>query len=112
LARTHPKVVEELVPQHLTLGGVQKVLQNLLREAVSIRDTLTIVETLADHAPTTKDPGLLTEQVRQALARTIVRRLLVDQTLAVVTLAPAVERRLVDALQRSDDGIFLALDPA
>ena len=67
LAKTHPKVVEELVPQQLTLGRVQKVLQNLLREHVGIRDFLSIVETLADHAPTTKDPHALTEHVRAAL---------------------------------------------
>ena len=111
LARTHPKVVEELVPQHLSLGGVQKVLQGLLREGVSVRDTLTVIETLADHAPTMKDSTLLTEQVRQALSRTIVRRLLTDQTLAVVTLSPSLERRLIESLQRSDDGVFLAVDP-
>jgi flagellar biosynthesis protein FlhA len=111
LARTHPKVVEELVPVHLSLGGVQKVLQGLLREGVSVRDTLTVIETLADHAPTLKDSTLLTEQVRQALSRTIVRRLLSDQTLAVITLSPALERRLLDSLQRSDEGAFLAVDP-
>ena len=74
LAKTHPKVVEELVPQQLNLGGVQKVLQGLLRESVSIRDMLTIVETLADAAPGTKDPQILTEIVRQALGRSIVSR--------------------------------------
>jgi flagellar biosynthesis protein FlhA len=71
LAQEHPKVVEELIPHHLTVGGVQKVLQNLLREEVPIRDLLTIVEILADYAPHSKDPDLLTEYVRQALSRTI-----------------------------------------
>src|SRR6185295_4736470 len=89
LAKTHPKAVEELVPQQLTLGAAQKVLQNLLRENVSIRDLLTIVETLADHAPATKDPAVLTEQVRQALSRSIVNRFLTsDRVLPLVTLAP------------------------
>jgi hypothetical protein len=70
-AETSPKVVEELVPTLLSLGGVQKVLQNLLREQISIRDLLSILETLADYAPITRDPVLLTEYVRQSLARSI-----------------------------------------
>lgn len=113
LARTHPKVVEELVPQTLTLGGVQKVLQNLVREKVSIRDILTIVETLADHGPTTKDPQMLTEHVRQALGRGIVHRFLTpDRVLPLVTLSPQLERRVADAVQRTDEGTYLALEPS
>ncbi len=112
LARTNPKVVEELVPQVLTLGGVQKVMQNLLREAVSIRDILTIVETLADYGPTTKDPQILTEHVRQALGRSIVQRFLDgDRVLPLVTLSPRLERRVSEAVQRTDDGSYLALEP-
>src|SRR6185295_2825491 len=110
LAKTHPKVVEELVPQQLSLGGVQKVLQNLLREHVSIRDFLTIVETLADHAPQAKDPLALTEQVRQALSRSIVNRLLAaDRVLRLVTLSPRLEKMIADAVHRTDDGTYLAL---
>ena len=75
LAKTHPKVVEELVPTGLPLGSLQKVLQNLLRERISIRDLLTICETLADYAPMTKDTSILTEYVRQKLARSIVSTL-------------------------------------
>lgn len=113
IARTHPKVVEELVPQNLTLGGVQKVLQNLLREHVSIRDLLTIVETLADHAPQTKDPLALTEQVRQALSRSIVNRFLTgDRVLPLVTLAPRLEKLISEAVHRTDDGTYLALEPS
>ncbi|HZR84503.1 MAG TPA: flagellar biosynthesis protein FlhA [Candidatus Binatia bacterium] len=112
LAKTHPKAVEELVPQLLTLGGVQKVLQSLLRESVGVRDLLTIVETLADHASATKDPVVLTEHVRQALARSIVRRFVGEsRTLHLVTLAPPVERRLADSLQRGEDGTVLAVEP-
>lgn len=112
LAQTHPKVVEELVPQVLTLGGVQKVLQNLVREKVSIRDLLTIVETLADHGPTNKDPQALTEHVRQALGRAIVHRFLTpERVLPLVTLSPRLERRVADAVQRSEEGTYLALDP-
>jgi flagellar biosynthesis protein FlhA len=71
LASRYPKVVEELVPNLMSLGGVQKVLQNLLQENVSVKDLLTIVETLADYAPMTKDPDLLTEYVRHKLSRSI-----------------------------------------
>ena len=113
LAKTHPKVVEELVPQQLTLGVVQKVLQHLLRENVSVRDLLTIIETLADHAPTTKDPQALTEQVRQALSRSIVNRFLTaDRVLPLVTLSPRLERTIAEAVHRTDDGTYLALEPA
>jgi len=112
LAKTNPKVVEELVPQQLTLGQVQKVLQNLLREHVSIRDFLTIVETLADHAPTTKDPHQLTEHVRTALSRSIVNRFLgADRTLPLVTLSPRLEKAIAEAVHRTDDGTYLALEP-
>lgn len=112
LANTNPKVVEELVPQVLTLGGVQKVMQNLLRESVSIRDILTIIETLADYGPTTKDPQILTEHVRQSLGRSIVQRFLTeDRVLPIVTLAPRLERRVTESVQRTEDGSYLALDP-
>ncbi len=113
LAKKQPKVIEELVPQHLPVGGVQKVLQNLLREGVSIRDLGTILETLADHAPRTKDAEALTEFARQALGRSITKRLLAPSgTLAVMTLAAPVERQLIEAVQRTEHGGVLALDPA
>jgi flagellar biosynthesis protein FlhA len=113
LAKTRPKVVEELVPQQLTVGGVQKVLQGLLREGVSIRDLATILETLADHAPRTKDTEVLTEHVRHALGRSITRKLLApDGSLALVTLSAPAERALLESLSRADDGTALALEPA
>jgi flagellar biosynthesis protein FlhA len=113
VAKTHPKVVEELVPQHLTVGGVQKVLQGLLREGVSIRDLVSILEALGDQAPRTKDPDLLTGHARQALARSITRRLVTtDGTLGVLTLAASLERSLVEGVQRSDEGGLLAIEPA
>ncbi len=113
VAKTQPKVVEELVPQHLSVGGVQKVLQNLLREGISIRDLVSILEAVADHAPRTKDPELLTEQARHALGRSITRRLQApDGSLALLTLGAPVERMLLDALQRSDDGTALVLEPS
>ena len=112
VAKTRPKVVEELVPQQLAVGGVQKVLQNLLHEGVSIRDLVTILETLADHAGRTKDPDALTEQVRQALGRSITKRLLgPDGMLSLVTLGANLERMLLDSVKRSDEGAFLALEP-
>jgi flagellar biosynthesis protein FlhA len=112
LAKTRPKVVEELVPQVLSVGGVQRVLQNLLREGVSVRDLATILETLADVAPRTKDPDVLTEHVRQALGRAITHRLVgPDGSLALMTLAGPIERALIDSLQRSEEGTTLAPDP-
>jgi flagellar biosynthesis protein FlhA len=112
LARSQPKAVEELVPQQLTVGQVQKVLQNLLREGVSIRDMLTIVETLADHAPQTKDADPLTEYTRQALARGIARKFVTaDGSLPLMTLAPAAERAAIESIQHGPEGGYLALEP-
>src|SRR5262249_35660533 len=97
----------------LPVGGVQKVLQNLLRESLSIRDLVSILEALADHAPRSKDPEMLTEHVRLALGRSITRRLQApDGSLALVTLAAPIERLLLDAVQRTEDGATLAIEPA
>lgn len=112
LSKTSPKAVEELVPNLLSLGAVQKVLQNLLRERVSIRDLLTVVEVLADYAPTSKDPDLLTEYVRQKLARTIVGPYIQkDNVLQVVTIDQKVEDLLQKGLQHSEHGTFISIDP-
>jgi len=112
LKPTHPSVVEAVVPQLLPLGTVQKVLQSLLAEGVSIRDLATILEVLADTAPTTKDPILLTEHARQALARAICRGLCSgDGVLKVFTLSPALEQLMADALAEGDQGRYLALEP-
>ncbi|MDZ7642547.1 MAG: flagellar biosynthesis protein FlhA [Desulfurivibrio sp.] len=112
LAKTHPKVVEELVPGLLPLGGMQKVLQNLLRERVSLRDLLTICETLADHAGRSKDPDLLTEFVRQKLSRTITGGLVDEEgSLPVLTLAPKTEDVVRESLQQTDQGVYLNLEP-
>lgn len=107
-----PTVVEELIPDLLNLGQIQKILGNLLRERVSIRDLLTILETLADYAPNTKDHDRLTEYVRQALARQIIQPLVdKDKTLPVLTLDPKLEQQILDSIQPSDYGTYLALDP-
>jgi flagellar biosynthesis protein FlhA len=112
LKESHPKVVEELVPNLLSLGGVVKVLQNLLREQIPIRDLLAIMETLADWAPVIKDLDLLTEYVRQALSRTITRMHLNQEgTLLVLTLDHSVESAIAAAIQSTDHGTLFALDP-
>ena len=112
LKESHPKVVEELVPNLLPLGVVVKVLQNLLKEQVPIRDLLAILETLADWSPMTKDPLFLTEYVRQALARTLTKMHLSDDgSLSVLTLGQQAESIMRGAIQQSDQASFLALDP-
>lgn len=109
--RTHPAVVEELIPDLLTLGEVQHVLANLLRERVSIRDLPTILEALADRARQTRDPELLTEAVRQAIGRTIVRPYLATGVLHALVLSPEVEAEMRSSIERSESGAFLNLDP-
>jgi flagellar biosynthesis protein FlhA len=110
---THPKVVEELVPNLLPLGGVVQVLQNLLREQVPIRDLLTILETLADWSPATKDLDILAEHVRHALARTITKMHLTPEGhIAAITLGHNLESTISGALQQTDHGSFLSLDPS
>jgi flagellar biosynthesis protein FlhA len=112
LAESQPKLIEELTPNPVPLGTIQKVLQNLVRERVSIRDLQTICETLADQGTITKDPDILTEYVRQALARTITRPYETDDgRLHVITLHPATEERLAQSIQRTDHGAFLSVDP-
>ena len=112
LKPTQPSVVEALVPHLLSLGTVQKVLQNLLAEGVSIRDLALILEVLADAASATKDPTLLTEYARQALGRAICRDLTGGEgVLKVFTLSPGLEQLLGDALTDGDQGRYLAMDP-
>ncbi len=112
LIKTHPKVVEDLIPALLGLSAVQKVLQNLLRERISIRDLQTILETLSDYAAVTKDPEVLTEYVRQALARNITKQLQgTDGSISVIVVDPKVERQIIEAVQSTPQGSYLALDP-
>lgn len=112
LAKTHPKAVEELVPNVLSLGIVQKVLQNLLRERVSVRDLLTIVETLADYGTMSKDPDLLTEYVRQKLGRSILEPYVQqDGILQVITVDPEVEQVLSKNIQQTEQGAYLTVEP-
>ncbi len=112
LSKDSPKVVEELVPNLLPLGGVVKVLQSLLRERVPIRDIKTILEVLADYAPLTKNPELLTEYVRQGLSRSITRQYQIkDGTIPVVIMDPRVEETIAGGVQTMPQGSYLALEP-
>ncbi len=113
VAVTAPKVVDELIPNLLNLGAVLRVVKNLLKESVSIRDMRTILESLADYASLTKDPDVLTEFVRQGLGRFIVDQYKIeDDTLLLVTIDREVEDMIAEAIQPSDQGSFLALEPA
>ena len=112
VGQTNSKVVEELIPQQLNIGQVQKVLQNLLRERVSVRDLQTILETLADHAHLTKDVDLLTEFVRQKLARSIIRQYETQEgELPLLTLGTDIEDLLSKSLADSERSAYLAIDP-
>ncbi|MCM0650436.1 flagellar biosynthesis protein FlhA [Clostridium swellfunianum] len=105
-------VVEELIPDLMTIGEVQKVLQNLLKEKVSIKDMVTILESLADNSRATKDIELLTEYVRFALGRNICNPLINENgAITVVTLSPDVEDRVANNIQKSMQGSFPAIDP-
>ena len=112
IKETNPSLVEELVPKLLGLGEIQKVLQNLLREGISIRDLLTIMETLADYAPATRDTDILTEYVRQSLKRAISTKYFPPhETTNVVTLDPKVEQEIMGSVKQTENGAFLNLDP-
>ncbi|MBF0475619.1 MAG: flagellar biosynthesis protein FlhA [Deltaproteobacteria bacterium] len=113
LAESYPKAVEELVPNVMSVGGVQKVLQSLVKEGVSVRNFLSIVETLGDHAPTTRNVDLLTDYVRQALARQITRQhLLPDGSLHIMTLDKTIEDMIARSLQHTETESYLTLEPA
>lgn len=113
LAKHSPKAVEELIPGTLNLGTVQKVLQNLVRENVSVRDMLTIVETLGDYGPSMKNPETLTEYVRERLGRTITKAYLDSEGgLPVITLEQTADRTLQEAIRQVDGGSYLSLNPA
>lgn len=113
LKETNPSLVEELFPKLLGLGEIQKVLQNLLKEGISIRDLLTIFETLADYAATTRDTDILTEYVRQSLKRAISGKFFpANETSSVVTLDPKLEQEIMASVKQTEQGAYLTLDPA
>ncbi|MGE7947293.1 flagellar biosynthesis protein FlhA [Lysinibacillus sp. NPDC093688] len=112
LRETHPILVEELTPAPLSTGEIQKVLGKLLRENVSVRNLPIIFETLADYAKLTSDTDILTEYVRQALARQITSQYVGDSTsLKVITVSGKVEKLIADSIQQTDHGNYLAMDP-
>ncbi len=112
LRESNPSLVEELVPKLLGLGEIQKVLQNLLREGISIRDLLTVFETLADYATTTRDTDILTEYARQSLKRAISNKFFpANETTSVVTLDPKLEQEIMSSVKQTEQGAYLTLDP-
>lgn len=112
LKESNPVLVDELIPKALGLGEIQKVLQNLLGEGISIRDLLTVFETLADHASTTRDTDVLTEYVRQRLKRAISSKYFpANETTSVITLDPKVEQEIMSSVKQTEQGAYLTLDP-
>lgn len=105
-------LIDELIPKLLNVGEIQKVLQNLLREGISIRDLVTIFEILADHAATTRDTDVLTEYVRQGLKRAISNKFFGgEETTSVITLDPKIEQDIMAAVKQTEQGAYLTLDP-
>ena len=112
LRESNHSLEEELVPKLLGLGEIQKVLQNLLKEGISIRDLLTIFETLADYATTTRDTDILTEYVRQSLKRAVSSKFFpASETTSVVTLDPKLEQEIMGSVKQTETGAYLTLDP-
>jgi len=113
LKESNEAVVNEVVPDILSLGEIQRVLQMLLGEGVSIRDLGAIVEAVGDKARITRDTGLLAEYARQALGRAITApHVGADHTLRAITLAPSIEQEVATSITQTTDGEFLALEPA
>jgi flagellar biosynthesis protein FlhA len=112
VGKAHPKLVEELIPTLLPLGTVVRILGNLLKEGIPIRDLRSILEAISDHAASTKDADVLTESARQALARTITKQYqMPDGTLQVITLDPRLDRSLAEQVAVLPQGASLNLDP-
>ena len=111
LKETQPSLVDEVTPALLSLGEIQKVLANLLRESVSIRNFSTIVESLADYAQVTKDTDMLTEYVRQSMYRNITNQFMPQKEAKVITMDQDVEKSIMESLQTTETGTYMALDP-
>ena len=112
MRETSPAVIEELIPNLMAVGEVQKVLMKLLKEKVSIRNLLGILETLADYASQTKDPDVLTEYVRQSLSRQITLQYAQpNEALQVITAGASLEKKFAESVQRSEQGSYLSIDP-
>ena len=112
LKENNPTLVEELVPKLMSVGEIQKVLQNLLEEGISIRDLLTIFETLADHAGVTRDTDVLTEYTRQSLKRAISNKFFVaSEITSVITLDPTLEQEIMNSVKQTEQGAYINLSP-
>ena len=112
IKESNPALIDELVPKLLGIGEIQKVLQNLLSEGISIRDLLTIFETLADHAAVTRDTDVLTEYVRQSLKRAISNKYFSpNEMTSVVTLDPKIEQEIMASVKQTEQGAYLTLEP-
>lgn len=112
LKENNPTLVEELVPKLMGVGEIQKVLQNLLEEGISIRDLLTIFETLADHAGVTRDTDVLTEYARQSLKRAISNKFFVaSEVTSVITLDPTLEQEIMNSVKQTEQGAYINLSP-
>lgn len=111
IKENHPALVDELIPNTMGLGEIQKVLSNLLREGISIRNLVTILETLADYARTTRDVNVLTEYVRQRLSKQISKQYFPYGEAKVVTLEQSLESVLMDSIDQNENGTYLSLDP-
>ncbi|MBS7369189.1 MAG: flagellar biosynthesis protein FlhA [Oscillospiraceae bacterium] len=109
--KTNPIVVDDLIPKVISVGYLQKVLANLLKEGIPIRDLETILETLGDHANVLKDVDIVTEYVRQSLKRTITHRFSEANSLRVITLDTQIEDMIVSAVKKNDQGSYLAMAP-
>ena len=112
VATSQPKLVSEVVPETISLGNLQKILQNLLKENISVRDLPSILETVGDYADKTKDTELLTELVRERLSGQISAELAPDGRLGVLVLAPEIDRLISNSIQRTEHGSLIALDAA
>ena len=111
IKKNNPTIVEDLIPNVVSYGYLQKVLALLLKESVPIRDMETILETLGDHTATMKDIDITVEYVRQALKRTITRRFAEANSLRVITIDPKIEDMIVASVKKSDQGSYLSMDP-
>lgn len=109
--QNYPAIVEELVPKLMTISEIQKVISNLLKEGVSIRDMVTILETLADYAPVTHDTDMLIEYVRQALGRAITKRFMNEGNSNVITLDPQLEQIIMDSIHKTEAGSYMTMEP-
>lgn len=106
-----PELVDEIVPGQITYGNFQKILTNLLKEGIPVKDMETILETIADSLPTTRDMDMITENIRIALKRTITRRFCDGGQMKVLTLDAELEKTIINSLSKTDQGVYLALSP-